>query len=155
MFKIYLAGPITGLSYAEARLGWREYFPTLITDERIKCYSPMRGKDVLKDATTLHRASAAYETSPITSANGITNRDRNDVFTADLMVANFLGAEKGSLGTAVEFGWANAWGVPIITVIEKEGNPHDHMMLNYMTMYRVDNIEDAAKLSQMLLLEGV
>ena len=35
--KVYLAGPIAGLSYEEASGGWRKEFPTLLP-EHIKCY---------------------------------------------------------------------------------------------------------------------
>ena len=36
------------------------------------------------------------------------------------MLVNLLGLEKITLGTMVEYGWADAFRKPIITVIEKK-----------------------------------
>jgi nucleoside 2-deoxyribosyltransferase len=151
---IYLAGPITGLSYGEARHGWREYFPTLLPPH-IHCSSPMRGKDHLAGIEVIAGRNDAYKGNPMTSGKGITTRDRNDVRTCDLMVANFLGAPAGSLGTAIEFGWADAWRKPIITVMEPEGNPHDHLMITEIGGYIVHTLEHAARLATLILTPGV
>jgi hypothetical protein len=44
MNKVYLAGPITSLSYDETN-SWRVWFKREITKSgRVKCLSPMRGK---------------------------------------------------------------------------------------------------------------
>lgn len=150
MSKVYLAGPITGLSYGEARLGWRQHFPTLVPG--IDCFSPMRGKDSLKDVKVLERW--AYETSPLTTAAGITTRDHNDVYNCDVMVANFLGSEVGSLGTAIEFGWASAYKKPIVTVMEAK-NVHDHLMIRHLSGYIVPTLEEAAHIVKLLVTPGV
>ena len=46
MKKIYLAGPISGLTFEGAQ-DWRTYFSNKINPE-IQCLSPLRGKDYLK-----------------------------------------------------------------------------------------------------------
>jgi len=46
MKKIYLAGPISGLTFEGAQ-DWRNYFTSKISPE-IDCFSPLRGKDYLK-----------------------------------------------------------------------------------------------------------
>jgi nucleoside 2-deoxyribosyltransferase len=151
MSKVYLAGPITGLSYGEARLGWRQYFPTLLS-ENIQCSSPMRGKESLKDVKVLERW--AYEANPITTAAGITTRDHNDVYTCDVMVANFLDSTVGSLGTAIEFGWASAYKKPIVTVM-LDKNIHDHLMIRQLSGYIVPTLEEAAHIVKLLVTPGV
>lgn len=158
-FKVYLAGPITGLSYGEARHGWRKAFPGYFKDaftSRIEFYSPMRGKEHLAAVKELVGGDV-YKTNPISSAAGITTRDHNDVFTADVMVANFLGAKSGSLGTGIEFGWASAYKVPIVTIMEPEGsgNPHDHLMIKHLSGYIVHDLETAARIVQLILMPGI
>jgi len=159
MFKVYLAGPITGLSYGEARHGWREAFPELFSPvirEHVKFYSPMRGKDHLAEINKIIGGDV-YKSNPITSAAGITTRDHNDVYTSHVMVANFLGAKSGSLGTGIEFGWASAYKVPIVTIMEPEGsgNPHDHLMIKHLSGYIVHDLETAARIVQLILLPGI
>lgn len=156
---VYLAGPITGLDYEDARNGWRASFGSMLKPH-ISVASPMRGKDCLKDVGILDRGNAPYyENNTLTSAAGITGRDRNDVLTSDAMVANFLGATKGSLGTAIEFGWADMGRVPVVTVIESDDlaalNPHDHLMIRHLSVYITDSLEKAAVLVNLLLTPGV
>jgi len=154
MPKVYLAGPITDLSYDDARKGWRLEAWDKFAKLGVDAASPMRGKDCLKDAKSLHRQTADYEKQTITSPQGITGRDRNDVKTCDVMLANFLGAKQASIGTAIEFGWADAWRIPIVLVMEDEGNPHDHLMITTMATYRVNNLDDGIKLVNLLVKGG-
>ena len=142
---VYLAGPITGLTYGEARHGWRKEFTSLMP-ERIQCLSPMRGKSSLTGPRLISGAPETYQGAPIAAPSGIVTRDRNDIKTCDAVVANFLGADKASVGTAIEFGWADAYRKPIIMLIEKDGgdNPHWHAMLTEIAGYVTDNMEEAA-----------
>ena len=161
--KLYLAGPITGLSYGEARHGWREEFVTIL--EQIgACHvdpaSPMRGKDNLKHLKQIssHGRQPGYQVA-VSSASGIVARDRYDVMTSEAIVANFLGARIMSGGTCIEFGWADAYRKPVIMVIEDDaverGNPHEHLMLTGIAGYRVNNLEEAARLAALLLGNGI
>lgn len=149
---VYLAGPITGLSYGEARHGWREEFTTLLP-EHIFCASPMRGKDFLQNVSNLKGGDSAYD-EPIATSSAIVCRDRNDVKTADAMVACFLGTDKPSLGTAIEFGWADGWQIPIVMIAEKD-NVHQHIMMSHMAGYNVDTLEAGAALLTQLLTPGI
>jgi len=77
------------------------------------------------------------------------------------MVACFLGAkQRASIGTAVEFGWADIYRKPIIMVIEEangagQDNIHLHAMLTELAGYRVPTLEEAAHLVTHLLTPGV
>lgn len=162
--KIYLAGPITGLSYGEARHGWREEFSKIVEPHgHIECYSPMRAKNFLEKSNKIAGTADSYgKDSPFGQALGILGRDHNDVFTCDAMVANFLGAKMGSLGTAAEFGFAYAYRKPIIMVIEpaeldytKNTNPHHHVFLTSMAAYVVNDLETAADVVASLLTPGI
>lgn len=155
--KVYLAGPISGLSYAESALGWRDQFSSYMTDtalREIELFSPMRGKGFLEDRGILE---GGYDDNPLATLSGIVCRDGNDVNTCDVMVACFLEAAEGvaSLGTAIEFGWCDAYRKPII-MVAKPGDIHRaHPMLAQMSGYIVDDLKTAAALVEHILLPGI
>jgi nucleoside 2-deoxyribosyltransferase len=146
--KIYLAGPISGLTYDGAQ-DWRNKFSAAI-DDRIECFSPLRGKDYL---TMRGKLEGSYDEFPLSTDQGITTRDRYDCMGADLVVFNMLGAtERVSIGTMIELGWADATRRPAILIMEKEGNIHEHPMVRQTTQFRVDNINDAVRIAEIILL---
>jgi nucleoside 2-deoxyribosyltransferase len=151
-FLVYLAGPISGLTYAGGQ-GWREYVAQALPQE-IRAISPLRAK-----AQMLSRVGViedSYEDNPLTSTSGITTRDRQDCTRADAVLFNMLGATRVSVGTCMEFGWADAHRIPIILVMEKSGNVHDHPMVRGVTGFRVDNLDDALKILEAVLMpEGI
>lgn len=147
MPKIYLAGPINGLSYEEAT-NWRKDAQRYLQDFGITGVSPMRAKEFLSD----HKDIGITEFSePLASDAGIVARDRFDVQNADLMLVNLLGATKVSCGTPCEYGWADAFGVPIITVMEESGNPYDHPFVRRLSGYRVTTLEEGLDLAAAIL----
>lgn len=152
---IYLAGPISGLTYDAARNGWRAEFSMALDaldNDHIFCASPMRAKQFLSD---VGKIDASYEMHPLATAAGITTRDYNDVRTADAMVACFLDSDAPSLGTAVEFGYAHAHRVPII-IVARDGDVHRcHPMLSRMAGYITDDMEEAAHIAYHLLAPGL
>lgn len=150
---VYLAGPITGLSYGDARHGWREEFASMLP-EHILPASPMRGKEYLKMETKLVGHPSMYPGSLMSTPSGIVTRDRNDVKSCDAMVACFLGCDKVSLGTCIEFGWADAFGKPIIMIMEDE-NVHQHAMLTEIAGYLTPDLEEASAILYHLLTPGV
>lgn len=147
MKKIYLAGPINGLTFDGAQ-GWRTYFTDKI-DQQIACFSPLRGKEYL---TMRGPLEGSYAEFPLSSDRGITTRDRADCMGADLVVFNMLGAQRVSIGTMVEFGWADAARVPSVLIMEKAGNIHDYPMVREIAGFRVDNLEDAIAIAEIVLL---
>lgn len=147
--RIYLAGPISGLTYAESELGWRQKIRPLLPE--FDLFSPMRGKSFLANAGPLQGAYA----QPMASGPGILGRDRNDVKNCDLMIACFLEDDGNiSLGTAMEFGWADAWRKPVIMVAQPDNFHRRHPMLATSSVYIVEGLEEAAGLAKVLLLPG-
>lgn len=134
--RVYAAGPVTGLTHAEAE-EWRKVLDRNLPPD-IKVVSPMRGMDSLKG---IGKLDSSYEHHPLTSSKGINTRCHWDVKTADVVFVNFLGATKPSLGTTMEIAWAHAYGMPVVMVMEEEGNPHDHAMVRECATYRVDTLE--------------
>ena len=64
---VYLAGPITGLTYSAARHGWREHFAEMLP-AHILPVSPMRGKDFLRGEKSLKGDPNMYPTNPLAFA---------------------------------------------------------------------------------------
>ena len=146
MKTVYLAGPITGLNYNGSN-DWREYAKTRLEEWGITGISPMRGKDFLSSEENI---SNDYD-NVIASQKGIITRDRFDCTSCDIILVNFLGAEKVSIGAMIEYGWADSARRPIITVIEKEGNPHDHGMVRELTGYRVETLDHGLDVARVIL----
>ena len=153
---IYLAGPITGLTHDEARYGWRESFRDLMLEyDHIFCSSPMRGKEMLKDFGVL-TSGKGYPDNAMATPTGITTRDRNDVRMCSVMVACFL--ESGgrlSGGTFIEYGWADAYGKPIVVIGDEDDPNVQHLMAQAIYGYRVETIEEAAEIVGRLLTPGL
>lgn len=155
--SVYLAGPISGLSYTEATQ-WREDAKRVLNSNNITALSPMRFKEYLKEFESLSKMSAAeadiYKNlSVLSSAKGITVRDRNDATRCDALIVNFLGAKNVSIGTVIELGWADANRIPIIVIMEEEGNIHDHGMVNEITGFRVSNVQAAIDIAVAILTQ--
>ena len=145
--KVYLAGPISGLTYDGAQ-EWRLDFKNRVKPG-IDAYSPLRGKEYL---TMRGPLEGSYDDFPLSTDIGITTRDRYDCMGADLVVFYLLGATRISIGTMIEIGWCDAARNPAILVMEKEGNVHDYPMVRQIAQFRVDNLDDAIKMTEMILL---
>lgn len=151
--SVYLAGPITGLTFDDS-VEWRDYAKQDLDDAGIDAFSPLRVKGYLRafgelDAGTDNSKYAGVH--PLSNAAGIMARDRNDVRSRDMVLANFIGAERISVGTCIEIGWADAWRKPIVAVME-EDNIHRHAMLNQACGFIVPTIEDAIEIVKAVLL---
>lgn len=148
-FLVYLAGPITGLTY-DGCTEWRDNVRDMV-DESILTMSPMRGKQYLREKTKDGFVGDHYDDEVLATVKGINTRDYNDVRRADAILVNFLGAKTVSIGTVMEIAWARAFNVPVVCVME-EGNIHQHGMLNYACGYIVDNLEQGIAVLEAILL---
>jgi nucleoside 2-deoxyribosyltransferase len=143
MKTVYLAGPISGLAYAGA-VDWREAAVAELAAAGIKGLSPMRCKDYLSNMADLEANCREYgEINVLSSPRGITARDRFDATRCDVLLVNLLGAERVTVGTMIELGWADASRIPIVCAMEKEGNLHDHAMVNTIIDFRLDTLGEA------------
>lgn len=140
MKSVYLCGPITGLSY-KGTTDWRKYVARHLAADIVPL-SPMRGKAYLKKEKDI---AHSYDKSPLSTAKAITTRDRNDVMNCDVMLVNFLGAKVVSVGSVVEFGWADAFRKPVVLVSEKD-NIHRHPITDEIVGFHVDNLDEGIKI---------
>lgn len=135
---VYLAGPIEGCTYNECT-NWREYATKELAQDRIICLSPMRAKEFLRVYPKLIRGISKHI---LTSDSGITTRDMWGVRRSDVILFNLLNAEKVSIGTMIEYGWGSAFNKPLVTIVEKEGNIHEHAIIRRLSGYRVETLEE-------------
>ena len=122
--KLYLAGPITGLTYQEAT-GWRNQVREALPDDW-KVLDPMRGKSHLRGMGAL---AANFD-----SGMDAVSRDLQDIRSADVVLAHFAAsdAQTGvSLGTSCEIGYAFALGKPVVAVVRRN-TPYDHIFIDHM-----------------------
>lgn len=148
--KVYLAGPIAGNTYDQAE-GWRAYAREVLEDHGIEVLSPLRAKDFLASEGLLHQHS--YDVHPLSTNKGITTRDRFDCQRADVVLVNLLGAERVTIGTMIELGWADAARRPIVLALE-EGGVHDHAIVREVAGFIVPSLDEAIQLTIAILAAG-
>ena len=135
--RCYLAGPISGLSFDGCN-DWREYAEKKLKEFNVKALSPLRGKQYLTNEEYL---KDHYDEHVLSTTKGITYRDMNDVRQSDVILVNVRDSQKVSIGTMLEIGAAFILNKPIVLVIEKEGNPHHHGMVDQMCGWVVGDLD--------------
>lgn len=145
--RVYLAGPITGLSYKEV-VGWRKKAYHKIEEWGHVALSPMRGKEYLKDEQEIN---AMYEDDkPMSTTQGIYGRDSFDVQHCDVLFVNLIGTERVSIGTVMEIQMGRDYGKYVLLVMEK-GNIHEHPFVLEASSIRVESIEEGLRVLKHLL----
>lgn len=152
--SVYLAGPITGLTYDDGA-DWRESVAADLADVGIEAFSPLRAKNYLREFGELQAGGSAganyVGVNPLSEPQGITTRDRFDTTGRDVVLANLVGAERVSIGTMIELGWADASRTPIILAMEP-GNIHAHAMVEAVAGYIVPTLDEAVAIVKAILL---
>lgn len=137
---VYMAGPITGLTYDSA-VDWRDYTKSQLARYGIRGISPMRAKEFLKDLPSMPSDTSAADPHGIGLPRGFVTRDRLDLSRCDVVLMNLTGAERVSIGTMVEVGWADAFRKPVVLVIEPQGNIMEHGFIRQLTQYQVPDLK--------------
>lgn len=154
MKTVYLAGPITGFNY-KGCTAWRERAIAELAQEGITGLSPMRGKEYLeaiaRDVPFTCDGDKYAIQGPLSTNRGIMTRDRWDATRCDVLLVNLLGAKAVSIGTVMEIAWADSRRTPIVCVMEREGNPHEHGMIAEALGYRVPTLDEALLLIKAIL----
>lgn len=148
---VYLAGPITGLSYGDCN-DWRDAVRAELAQDGIKAMSPLRAKEYLRHVTEFSADGDEYAALSVMSSNrGIMTRDRWDATRCDVLLVNFIGAKKVSVGTCMEIAWADLSRIPIVCAMEPEGNPHNHGMILEAIGFRLQTLQEAVQITKALL----
>lgn len=150
MKTVYLAGPISGLTFTGAS-DWRTAAIEIFNSHNIAAKSPMRGKEILRNLPIM--IDQGYPDNPLTSQHGIVTRDRNDTQTCDVVLMNLLGATTASIGSMVELGWADSKRIPVVTVLDlaDQSNPHKHAFVRELSGFIVPTLQEAIDICLSLL----
>lgn len=143
-FLVYLAGPITGLTFDGCE-NWRSLAKADLASAGIKAVSPLRAKEYLRQVPgALTGTGEEYRHLGVLSTpRGVMTRDRYDATRCDALLVNLLGADRVSIGTVMEIAWADLCRTPIVVAMEPSGNPHEHMMIAEAIGFRVDSLAEA------------
>lgn len=164
VFKIYLSGPISGLTYNESDK-WADeakdklhYIGSGSNLFQVVGYRPLRYNEYTLDGKRLDKnivynanKTDTVNMNPTLTDRAIVSRDRYDVITSDVLLVNLLGAKEKSIGTMFEMAWAYEKRIPIVCIIE-ENNIHDHPFVRESIDYRVDNLNDAVEMIHRILM---
>lgn len=142
MKTVYLAGPITGLTY-EGCTDWRDRVTAKLAVLGIKGLSPMRAKAYLRAIGEIGPTDDDYPQGVFSAQRGVVTRDYYDCTTCDILLVNLLGAKAVSIGTMMEIAWAWMKRTPVVLVMEPKGNVHEHMFVREMAGFRVETIDEA------------
>ena len=147
MKTIYLAGPVRGLSFKDAR-GWRVSFAGRLA-ALVDRAGQMAYRTVDPTATWVPPRSEEYD-RPYRYPVGHSfaqefARDRADVLSCDYLLANFYNADAVSVFSVMEAAWAYQAGRHVVLVLgtEKQIQPHDHPALRHCASVVVDSLDDA------------
>jgi hypothetical protein len=145
---IYLSGPITGCS-SERAGEWRRYVRERLAPGLI-AIDPMRdGVDF--SAVSEHHLDDSARLQNLLHGKEILERNRMDIARCDLVLANFLGAQRISIGAVGELFWADAFRKLVIVVREADHNLHDHGLINAIAMRTFETLDSAiGKINRML-----
>ena len=121
MLKIYCIHPISGLS-ADEVFDYYEGTKHELDKLGYDVYVPMFGKGFLR---TEEKFKAHDYRSPLTTNHAIFNRDKWMVKQSDILYANFMDADKVSIGSMMELAWGCDNDKQVIVVMEKD-NVHMH-----------------------------
>lgn len=151
MKLVYLAGPITGLSFRGCT-EWRQAAIADLAAHGITGLSPMRAKDYLAHLDSISGTGEEYaHLGVLSTPRAVMTRDRFDCTRCDVLLVNLLGATTVSIGTAMEIAWADLSRIPVVCAIEEKGNPHEHMMVREAIGFRVSSIEEALHVVKAIL----
>ncbi len=137
--RIYLSGPISGTAREEISR-WRQRVIEMLP-RRVEVFDP---------ASSPYDASLAFASEESPSAalgrlmHGrlVVDRNKHMIQSSDVVLANFLDADRASIGSIGELFWANAFRVPIVIIREQSGNVHDHAMLNAIASVVASSLEE-------------
>jgi nucleoside 2-deoxyribosyltransferase len=119
--KIYLAHPISGLSYDEVMDYYKDTtMKMMMAGYKVLC--PMTGKDALRNEVSFK--AEGYGT-PISTNRAILGRDHWMINQADVVYINLTGSKSISIGCCMELAFAYTHHKHVILVMEKD-NIHKH-----------------------------
>ena len=150
---VYLSGPITGLTYGEARYTWREEFAQKAPGIRV--LSPMRHEGHLAEMRNTPIFPDNLPAGLFSHPKLIVTKDFLDIDECTIMLVNLQGAKAVSQGTLVELGYAKAKGKTVITIQDAGDKTHTSPFIGVLSDVIVTSLNEAIVIISSLLSEGV
>lgn len=138
MMNIYLAHPVSGLSYEDVA-NYYVGMSMLLKQAGYTILSPMTAKECLRTEKKLR--AHGYD-NPISTNHAIIERDRWMVCKADIVYVNLMNATDVSIGCMMELAWAHDRGKHTVVSVP-EDNVHRHAFVLEAADIVFDNHEDA------------
>jgi len=148
--SIYLAGPMTGLTWRQA-LAWRRIAEAELSN-RWRLINPVRAQvpeERMDDE--IPRTNRKKRVDLWVTATGVTAQDEFFIDQSDWILANFLGAEIVSIGTVWELGYGWGTGKKILSVLEP-GSIHDHGFVRRRSHVFTPNLDEAIQFFKAIAL---
>lgn len=121
--KLYIAHPISGLSYEEVMSYYHKVISNL--QDYYEIFHPMLGKEYLR--TEIKFKAEGYD-NPVSTNHAIVERDHWMVSMVDIVYVDFTDIENVSIGCVMELAWAMHMGKHTVVVMDKE-NIHRHAFI--------------------------
>jgi hypothetical protein len=145
---VYLSGPISGCSSAQAT-EWRRYVAQRLSP-RLTVFDPTQDAADFSVPSELH-LNVGARLQNLAHGKEVLERNRMYILGCDVVLANFLGAKKISIGSIGEIFWADAFRKPVIVVREAQQNLHDHGLVNAIATCTFEELDPAIdKINKML-----
>lgn len=141
--QVYLAGPI-GIGGVDMNGPWRHGAREYLEDKGLIVVEPLEAS----------KYSLYSEGTSDLVARILTARDKRFSTESDYILVNFTGSTARSIGTCMELGWADASGTTIVTVMEEEDH-HRQPMVESVSDYIVDNLDDACRIISTLASDNL
>lgn len=136
--SIYVGGPISGTNKEECIKRFKKLAQSL--QRGFVVNSPL---EAITTPRTEMKFRGEYDGAPELSNHAIVERDKWSIEHSDFMLMNFSGAEKTSLGCAVELGWAMYNSVHVVVVMDEDSEIYNHAFIKEAAHVVFFNMEDA------------
>lgn len=149
--RIYIAGPITGMSKGDVISYWDNQ-KKKFTAIGYEVFSPMTGKDYFRTDSPSEKFKPAGENShsPISSDHAIASRDMWMVGKVDVVYCNLYKSERVSIGCVTEIAWAKSFGKHVVIAMEDK-NVHDHAFIRENATIVFSTPEEAESYLELLI----
>jgi nucleoside 2-deoxyribosyltransferase len=138
-YKVYLAGPITGLTFQQGNQ-WREELALELNKLNIECFNPLAPDKEFDDGRVIKHTDFPKDTT----AKDIFRRDVLWILESNLVVANF-NAPHFSPGTMWELGYAFGHGIPVLAFGKSSQLSHPFVCMPCTIVSRLELVSEIKK----------
>jgi len=144
MKTIYLAGPISGLTFEEASI-WRKIITPALELLGYEVFNPLTGKEFLIGKGIIG-ADTSQNLNVLAHHDVIYNVDMFRVRQSDILLINFHNCKIVSIGTVAEINLAHETNKLVIMVMD-ENNIHNHPFITQRSIV-LKTMEEAVAVLQ-------